>query len=180
MLGKQFFTTQFFSSKRGLEINCQSSTQLSKLYVSVWTQHFLSTYCANLHHILDYPITPGSTFYLYLNSVDVVGTPVASFLYSFPRSAGLSDHVQLDVNQEVRRLPGFTTCSRLDFRVFAENITLFIDLYATIGGQKVTVEVTTTACPPGFLLGSSQGKCVCVVTSSRQGWSRLVTSLSTQ
>ena len=126
---------------------------------------FARSHC-NTRDLLDYPIFPGSTFYVCLNPVDFVQSPVASFLYSFPRSANSSDHVQLDVNQEVRRLPGFTTCSRVEFRVFApENTTLSIDLYAVIGGPRSTIEVKTTSCPPGFVLGASDGStrqlCLC-------------------
>ena len=127
---------------------------------------FFSIYCTNHHHVLDYLVIPGSTFYLYLNSVDIVGTPVASFLYSLPRSASLSDDVELEVNQAVRPLPGLTQCTLVEFTVFApENITVFIDLSATIGGRKVTVEVNMTSCPPGFVLGSSDSSsrlhCLC-------------------
>ena len=127
---------------------------------------FSRIYCASMYHTLDHQIIPGGKFHIYLNSIDVVGTPVASFLHSFPRSANLSDHVELDVNQEVRRLPGLTTCSSVEFRVFApENRSLFIDLYAKIGGRKVSVELKTTFCPPGFVLGSSDGtsrlSCLC-------------------
>ena len=125
--------------------------------------------CANFHHSLGNPIIPGRTFKLFLNPVDTVGTPVASLLYSFPRSANLSDHVELDVNQNVRPLPGLIHCSPVDFRIFApENITLFIDLSATIGGRKVMVEINMTSCPPGFVLDSNDGtniqSCLCSET----------------
>ena len=122
-------------------------------------------YCT-ITYMLDYLIFPGGTFTISLNSVDFAYTPVASFLYSFLRSVNLSDHVELDVSQEVRRLPGLTTCSSVEFRVFApENRSLFIDLYAKIGGEKATIELKTTFCPPGFVLGSSDGtsrlSCLC-------------------
>ena len=122
--------------------------------------------CGQFRHSLGNKIIPGSTFELFLNPVDAVGTPVASLLYSFPRSTNLSDHVELDVLQNVRSLPGLIHCSSVGFRIFApENITLFIDLSATIGGRKVTVEISTTSCPPGFVLYSDDGhnrlSCLC-------------------
>lgn len=122
--------------------------------------------CAQFHHLLGHQVIPGSTFDLFLNSVDAVGTPVASLLYSFPRSANTSNHVQLDVNQDVRPIPGRIQCSPVNFRIFApENITLFLDLSATIGGRKLTIEISTMPCPPGFTLGStvsnSRLSCLC-------------------
>ena len=126
----------------------------------------LSSRCAYKYYRLDHPITPGSTFNLFLNSLDAALSPVASFLYSYPLPVNSSNHVDLDTNQQVRPLPGLTTCSRVEFTVFApENITLFVDLYATIGGRKARVEVKTTTCPPGFVLGSTDGSnrlsCLC-------------------
>ena len=127
---------------------------------------FVSMYCAKRHHVLDHTIIPGSTIDLFLNSVDIVGTPVASLLYSNPRSDSSSDHVELGVKQQIRQIPGLIHCSPVDFTIFApENVTVFIDLSATIGGQKVTVEVNTAFCPPGFVLGSSDTsgrlECLC-------------------
>ena len=58
---------------------------------------FVSMYCSKRYHILDHTIIPGSTLNLLLNSVDIVGTPVA-FIYSYPRLLSSSDHVELGAN----------------------------------------------------------------------------------
>ena len=128
----------------------------------------LTSRCPNCYYKFDRPIIPGSNFNMFLNSIDAAGARVASFLYSFPRTRNRnsSDHIELEVNQEVQPLPGLTTCTRVDFTIFApENITLFIDLYAVIGRNRARVEVKTTFCPPGFALGSSDGSsrlsCLC-------------------
>ena len=124
------------------------------------------SYCPRFYS-LDHPIIPGGTFHLFINSIDFVRTPVASLLYSFPRSANSSDHVELDVSQAVRPLPGLIQCTLVEFTIFApENVKLFIDLFAVIGGIKVVVEVNTTSCPPGFVVGSSDSSsgrlhCLC-------------------
>ena len=133
------------------------------LYICVSPFFWLN--CQN-HYFLDYSIFPGSTFKIFMNSLDFDNNPVTSFLYSFPRSAKPSDHVELDPTQAVRQIPGLTTSSIVDFTVFApENSTVFIDLYATIGGPKATVEVKVASCLPGFSLGSTDGSnrlsCLC-------------------
>ena len=109
------------------------------------------------HHVLDHTVIPGDTFALHLNPVDLVETPVVSLLYSFPRSANSSDLVSLDSHQYIQPLPGLShDCSLVEFTVFApQNITVYIDLFANIGRQKVTVELNTAFCPPGFVIGSS-------------------------
>ena len=127
---------------------------------------FAKVHCAKFHYVLEHLIIPGSTFVLFLNTVDIVGTPVASLLYSYTQPPSSSDCVQLGVNQQIRQIPGLTDCTSVDFTIFApENATVFIDLSATIGGQKVTVEINTAFCPPGFVLGSSDTstrlQCLC-------------------
>ena len=116
-----------------------------------------SRFCT-LFHALDHPVIPGDTFVLFLNPVDVVGAPVASFLYSFPRSANFTDTVSIDTHQSIRLLPGLSTCSPVEFTIFApEDTTLYIDLFATVGKEKVIIELNTTSCPPGFKLQSYNG-----------------------
>ena len=109
------------------------------------------------HHVLDHTVIPGDSFALHLNPVDLAVVPVASLLYSFPRSVNSSDPVSLNSHQGIRPLPGLShNCSLIEFTVFApQNITVYIDLFANIGRQRVTVELNTTFCPPGFVLGSS-------------------------
>ena len=109
------------------------------------------------HHVLDHTVIPGDSFSLYLNPVDLATVPVASFLYSFPRSVNSSDPVSLDSHQDIRPLPGLShNCSLVEFTVFVpQNITVYIHLFANIGRQRVTVELNTAFCPPGFVLGSS-------------------------
>ena len=108
-----------------------------------------------LRHMLDHTVIPGDTIAVYLNPVDFAEVPVASLLYSFPRSANSSDQVSLDSHQNVRPLPGLShNCSLVEFTIFApENIMVHIDLFANVGRQNVTVELNTTSCPPGFKLG---------------------------
>ena len=118
------------------------------------------------HHVLDHTVIPGDSFALHLNPVDAARVPVASFLYSFLRSANSSDPASLDSHQDIRPLPGLShNCSLLEFTVFApQNITVYIDLFANIGRQRVTVELNTAFCPPGFVLGSSstdKKMCLC-------------------
>ena len=118
------------------------------------------------HHVLDHTVIPGDTFALYLNPVDRATIPVASLLYSFPRSVNSSDPVSLDSHQDIRPLPGLShNCSLVEFTIFApEDATLHIDLFANIGRQSVTIELNTTSCPPGFNLGSTPGSklsCLC-------------------
>ena len=116
---------------------------------------------------LNHAVIPGDTFVLFLNPMDVGKNPVTSFLYSFPRFANFSDSVSLDSHQNIRLLPGLTnSCSSVEFTVHApENAMLEIDLFASIGRRKVTIELNTTSCPPGFELGSLDGSkrlsCVC-------------------
>ena len=123
-----------------------------------------------LHHPkykLNRAVIPGDIFVLFLNPIDVGRNPVTSFLYSFPRSANFSNSVSLDSHQNNRLLPGLThSCSSVEFTVHApENAMLEIDLFASIGRRKVTIELNTTSCPPGFELGSLDGSkrlsCVC-------------------
>ena len=108
-----------------------------------------------LHHVLDHTVIPGDTIAVYLNPVDSAVVPVASLLYSFPRSANSSDPVSHDSHQDIRPLPGLSqNCSLVEFTIFApENIIVHIDLFANIGRQNVTVELNTTSCPSGFKLG---------------------------
>ena len=119
------------------------------------------------HHVLNYTVIPGDTIALYLNPVDAAAVPVASLLYSFPRSANSSHPVSLDFNQDIRSLPGLShNCSLVKFTIFApENITVNIDLFANIGRQNVTVELNTTFCPPGFKISSTNSSnrlsCLC-------------------
>ena len=118
------------------------------------------------HHELDHTVIPGDSFALYLNPVDRATIPVASLLYSFPRSVNSSDPVSLDTHQDIRPLPGLShNCSLVEFTIFApEDATLHIDLFANIGRQSVTVELNTTSCPPGFNLRSTPGSklsCLC-------------------
>ena len=113
-------------------------------------------YCPS-HHVLDHTVIPGDIFALYLNPVDRAAVPVASLLYSFPRSVNSSDPVSLDSHQDIQQLPGLShNCYLVEFTIFApENITVYIDLFANIGRQRVTVELNTAFCPPGFVIGSS-------------------------
>ena len=74
--------------------------------------------------------------------------------------------MELGVNQRIRQIPSLIDCTSVDFTIFApENVTVVIDLYAKIGGKKMTVKVNTTFCPPGFVLGSSDTssrlECLC-------------------
>ena len=114
---------------------------------------------------LDDPIIPGGTLILYLNPIDIARTPVASLLYSYARPVDPSHQVEIGINQDVRPLPGYTECTPVEFQIFApENVALYLDLYTTIGGQRVTVELNTTACPPGFTLeffDSKRPSCIC-------------------
>ena len=117
-----------------------------------------------LHHVLNHTVIPGNTFVLYLNPVDPASIPVVSLLYSLSRSVNSSDSVSLDSHQYIRLLPELShNCSLVEFTVFApQNITVYIDLFANIGRQSVTVELNTTSCPPGFLLGSTESKLLCI------------------
>ena len=116
---------------------------------------------------LNRAVIPGDTFVLFLNPIDVGRNPVGSLLYSFLRSANFSDSVSLDSHQNIRLLTEHThSCSSVEFTVHApENAMLEIDLFASIGRQKVTIELNTTSCPPGFELGSLDDSkrlsCVC-------------------
>ena len=114
---------------------------------------------------IDDPIIPGDTFILYLTPVDISGTPVTSLLHSQPRPFDPSERVEIGVNQDIRSLRGGIQCSPVEFQLFApENILLYVDLTATIGGQKLTVLLNTTSCPPGFVLrsfDSSRLSCLC-------------------
>ena len=119
------------------------------------------------HLVLDHTVIPGDTIAVYLNPVDSAVVPVASLLYSFPRSANSSDPVRLDSHQDIRPLPGLShNCSLVEFTIFApDNVIVHIDLFANIGRQNVTVELNTTSCPPGFKLGlidtSNRLSCLC-------------------
>ena len=118
------------------------------------------------HHVLDHTVIPGDSFSLYLNPVDAAVVPVSSLLFSFPRSANSSGPVSLDSHQNIRPLPGLSHyCSLVEFTVFApQNITVYIHLFANSGRQRVTVELNTAFCPPGFVIGSSSNDnkmCLC-------------------
>ena len=106
--------------------------------------------------VLDHTVIPGDTTAVYLNPVDSAVVPVASLLYSFPRSVNSSNPVSLDSHQDIRPLPGLSpNFSLVVFTIFApENIIVHIDLFANIGRRKLTVMLNTTSCPPGFKLGS--------------------------
>ena len=108
------------------------------------------------HHVLDHTVIPGDTIAVYLNPVDSAIVPVASLLYSFPRSVNSYNPVSLDSHQDIRPIPGLShNCSLVEFTIFApENIIVHIDLFANIGRRKLTVMLNTTSCPPGFKLGS--------------------------
>ena len=129
---------------------------------------FNPSYCA-VSDSLDDPIIPGATLILYLTPIDVASTPVASLLYSSarPLNQSLSNMVDIGKNQDIRPLPGHIECSPVEFQIFAlENVPLSLDLFIAIGGQKVTIELNTTSCPPGFTLGFLEGSstrplCVC-------------------
>ena len=96
---------------------------------------------------------------MFLNPVDVVGAPVASLLYSFPRVTNSSIGVSLDSHQDIRPLSGLISkCSPVQFTIFGpEDVTVYIDLFATLGKEKATVALNTSFCPPGYALGSNDG-----------------------
>ena len=110
---------------------------------------------------------PGDTITVFLNPVDVVGNPVTSLLYTIAHSDSYSDGVQVDTNQDVQSLSGLSHCSPVQFRIFSPETTrIYLDFYAAIGGEKATVELNSTVCPPGFSLrlldvNSDKYACVC-------------------
>ena len=142
----------YFQDTVGNDLSELSSVQQS---ICICPGATFYKYCPP-HNVLDHTVIPGDTFALYLNPVDLAVVPVASLLYSFPRSANSSDPVSLDSHQDIRPLPGLSlNCSLVEFTIFApENIIVHIDLFANIGRRKLTVTLNTTSCPPGFKLGS--------------------------
>ena len=128
-------------------------------------------YCNNsIYHHLDREIIPGQTFDIFLNPVDITGTPATSLLYA--ELVSYSDNlasfwdnpVSLGSNQDTRRVPGLRECSKVDFTIYApENSEVHLKLFASVGGQESTVVINVTSCPPGFTLGGSEGRpeCVC-------------------
>ena len=128
---------------------------------------FIRDNCDNsVFYPLDYPIVPGQTFNLFLNPVDLIGTPVNSILYSVPinKLVGYNTAVQLGANQYTRELPGTSSCSSVDFTMYAsENSEVHLKLFASAGGLRATVVVNVTSCPPGFTLVTidSLQQCAC-------------------
>ena len=128
---------------------------------------FIRDNCDNsVFYPLDYPIVPGQTFNLFLNPVDRIGTPDASILYSDPvyKLIGYTTTVQLGANQYTRELPGTSSCSSVDFTMYAsENSVVHLKLFASAGGLRATVVVNVTSCPPGFTLVTidSLQQCAC-------------------
>ena len=124
---------------------------------------FVGGNCDNtVYHEFDREIIPGETFILFLNSIDVAGTPVASLLYAEITTKS-SARVELDPNQYIRSLPGQSECGAVEFTIYApENTEVHLKLFATVGGQKAVVILNTTSCPPGFTLGTTDGRLGCV------------------
>ena len=121
--------------------------------------------CDNIYLMLDYEIIPGDTLIMFLNPADVIRTPVASLLYAevINQPIDTDSITVLDFNEYVRPLLGLTECERVKFTIFAvENIRVHLNLFVTLGGQKVTIEFNTTSCPPGFMLGSNADRPACV------------------
>ena len=128
---------------------------------------FIRDNCDNsVFYPLDYPIVPGQTFNLFLNPVDRIRTPVNSILYSVTinKLIGYNTAVQLGANQYTRELPGTSSCSSVDFTMYAsENSVVHLKLFASAGGLRATVVVNVTSCPPGFTLVTidSLQQCAC-------------------
>ena len=125
---------------------------------------FIRDYCDNsIYYHLDREVIPGQTFDIFLNPADVTGTPATSLLYA--ELTSYSDNpVSLGNNQDTRVVLGLRECSKVDFTIYApENSEVHLKLFASVGGQRTTVVVNVTSCPPGFTLGSSEGRqeCVC-------------------
>ena len=112
-------------------------------------------------------IIPGQTFELYLNPIDTVSIPVTSLLYSeLEDPLGNSSAMQLGPGQDIQQLPGLSNCTPVQFNVFApENSLIHLKLFATPGGQRSTVIVNMTSCPPGFSLAERDGRLQCVCSS---------------
>ena len=125
---------------------------------------FVAGDCGNTRfHQLDREVLPGETFVVFLDPIDSAGIPVASLLYS-ELSTDSSAAVELGPSQLVRSLPGTSKCIAVKFTIFApENSMVHLNLFATVGGPKASIEVNITSCPPGFTLGNSDGRqqCMC-------------------
>ena len=118
--------------------------------------------CLERDHTLDHDVIPGDTVTLWLNSVDLDNSPVASLLYT---EVADSDTVtKLDFNQDIRALLGLSTCNLVKFTIFStERREVHLKLSAVVGGGKVTVKFNTLSCPPGFKLSTDTvgPECVC-------------------
>ena len=127
---------------------------------------FTTEQCGSSYVSLGHEIFPGEAFYLLLNSVDASKTPVPSLLYSQPIhfTSGPRSKIQLPSVQNVRQLPGWSSCQRAKFTIFApENVTVHLKLVTTPGGQDTTIIINVTHCPPGFTLSKDgrRSRCVC-------------------
>lgn len=124
---------------------------------------FVREDCDNdFFHQLDREVIPGQTFVIFLNPVDVTGTPATSFLYAEPINKAVGP-VRLGVNQGIQQLTGLSnSCSPVDFTIFTtENSEVHLKLSAVAGGETATILVNITSCPPGFTLSDGLQECVC-------------------
>ena len=129
---------------------------------------FTTEQCGSSYVSLGHEIFPGEAFYLLLNSVDASKTPVPSLLYSEPIHFTSGPHstiqLQLQRDENVRQLSGWSTCQQSRFTLFApENVTVHLKLVTTPGGQDTTIEINVTHCPPGLTLGNEElcHRCMC-------------------
>ena len=107
-------------------------------------------------------VSPGQTFKVYLVPVDRLNTPVASVLSSEITSS-TTDYM-LGPDQNIRRLPGTTSCTESSFNVYGpENGKVHLFFSSSTSTIKSYVDLTIESCPPGFVLGVNNGlqQCVC-------------------
>ena len=107
--------------------------------------------CDEMLEVIPLTTVPGKSIVLHLAAIDLVRTPVASFVYA--EIIG-DPTIQLGPTQYTRQITG-TDCTKLDFNLYStDNTNTLVNLYATPGGLPVTLNVTVESCPPGFQLES--------------------------
>ena len=104
-------------------------------------------------------VIPGEEFTMYVVPVDKINNPVSAVMFAELNTADIA----LSSAQTTQRLSG-KICDEVTFQIHGmENGNGNLNLYAVLGGQAITVQVTLEECPPGFSIGLQRGllKCIC-------------------
>lgn len=102
---------------------------------------------------------PGEEITMFIVPVDEINNPVSSIMFAEFNTQEL----QLSPTQTTQRLSG-KRCDPVRFQIHGpENGNGDLNLYAVLGGLAITIDVTLDICPPGFTVGSQEGrlKCLC-------------------